>query len=260
MSAARRLIGLYPRPFREQWGEDIEREVHARGARSWPNLARGIVDSWLHPMIWPADTDRRRRARASVMAIATTATCWYLIHFAAEMDPRFAAGTPRAAGLNACMLLMLAGLALVAPRPRLNRHAAVTMLAQLVRGFALPAGLAAAVAIWAPTATGAPPALRFTALITWYGALALAAVQSCRIAAQLGRLVAEPPRRGPLRIGLYTLTAADAGAGGIIASAAVANHSLHPLATALGPGVLALTAATLATLRDLGRLPGPRTT
>lgn len=53
MSAADRLVRLYPAAFRDRWGEAMVEEVRAAGWRGWSDALRGAADLWLHPVLWP---------------------------------------------------------------------------------------------------------------------------------------------------------------------------------------------------------------
>ncbi|KAA2255931.1 hypothetical protein F0L68_27465 [Solihabitans fulvus] len=252
MTIAGRLVRLYPASFRDRWGHAVATESAATGWRSWPNLAASIVDLWLHPAIWPAESRAQRRGRAAVLAAAVAAAVWYLAHLAQELDTPLHAGAARSAALSGCGGLTLVGLLLVAPRPRLTITAARTALHRLAGKLAVPVVLGAAVVAAAhrdPGLIAAP--LRLVLLGCWWLALALAAIQGCRAVAGLGADVLAPPRAGRLRLGIWALAAAAVIAGSVILGFAVSGAELDPLAAAVGAGLLLLTWAFVGTLRDL---------
>jgi hypothetical protein len=90
---------------------------------------------------------------------------------------------------------------------RLTRTAATTVLRHAASRFAVPAILGAGVVTWVHTGlyAAAPALLRPVGLACSWTALALGAIQSCRITADVGAGVAVPPRPGRLRLGLWTL-------------------------------------------------------
>lgn len=255
MNITSRLISLYPRAFRRRWGDAVETEARAAGARSWPHLAHGIIDMWLHPALWPADTRAQRHARASVLATAVAAACWYLAHLIAETDGALPTLATRSWAMSTCAALMVIGLVLVAPRPRLTPAAVATILRHVLRRMFLPALLGAGVVTWAradlPVTS---PLLRLALLSCWYGSLAAAAIQACRIVADLGATLAEPPPPWRLRLGMWTIAAASTTTGSIILTAALTTPTPDTLSALVGAAVLALALAPIATIRDLRHL------
>jgi hypothetical protein len=256
MNAAQRLIRLYPGSFRERWGPAMEAEVQGAGWRSWPNLVAGIAGMWLHPVIWPADSRAQRQRRAATMAVTVTAACWYLAHAAMELDTPLSGRVARAWPMTACTGLMLLGLLLVMPRPRLTLDAASTVLRGAARRFAAPLILGAAVVAGVRTGvyTVAPTLLRPVLLSCWWTALALSAVQGCRVVAGLGAGVVVAPHPGRLRLGMWTLTLAGTVAGSILLSVSVTSGQLDLWSAAPGIGLLLLPSAFAGTLRDLRRV------
>ncbi len=257
MNAAQRLVRLYPDSFRERWGPALETEVAATGWRSWPNLAVNIADMWLHPAIWPADSRAQRHHRAATMAITTTAAWWFLTHVATEVDSSLSTAVGRAWPMTACTFLMLFGLVLVAPRPRLTPQAAAAVLRRVVSGFTAPVVLGAVVVVGvhAGVYNAAPTLLRPALLACWWTALALGAIQCCRFVAGLGTRTVVPPRPGRLRLGLLTLATAGTLSGPILLKASVSGGHLDLLSAVSGTGLLVLTSAFLGTLRDIRDLP-----
>jgi hypothetical protein len=252
VNTAQRLVRMYPRSFRERWGDSLESEVEGTGWGSWPGLAAHVALMWLHPAIWPADSRAQRRQRAATMAITIAAACWYLTYAAAEL------GTPvaRTWPMTACTALMLLGLVLVAPRPRLTLGAVRTALRRAAGRFAAPAILGAVVvtAVHAEVYTAAPGVLRPVLLSGWWTVLALAAVRSCRIVADLGAEATVPPKPGRLRLGLLTLAVSATVPAPILLGASVAGGHLDPLSAVAGAGLLALMSAFVGTLRDVRHL------
>jgi hypothetical protein len=257
MNATQRLVRLYPDSFRERWGSALEIEAQTTGWRSWPNLAVHIADMWLHPVIWPADSRAQRHQRAATMAITVAAACWFLTHAATELDTPLSTGLARTWPMSACSVLMLLGLVLVAPRPRLTRNAVTTVFRRAVSRFAAPVILGAGVVagVHAGVYTAAPTLVRPVLLACWWTALALGAIQSCRIIAGLDVGVVVPPRPGRLRLGLWTLTTAGTVPGPILLTASVTSGHLDLLSAASGAGLLVLTSAFVGTLRDIRHLP-----
>ena len=241
MGLARRLIRLYPAAFRERWGPDLEVEVQAAGGRSWPNLAAGVADLWLHPTLWPADSRAQRRGRAATTAAVLTATWWYVAHAAVELDGRLWHDVGHSWQLSTCTTLMLVGLALVSPRPDL-----ATALAGL-RLLAVPALLGGVVVVAANAGTDLGAA-RYLLLVCWWTALALGAVQACRVVARHGL----PPSEARLRLGMWTLTLTSAASGAAVLGLSAAGGDLGALAVLVAAGLLLPASAYAWTLRDLG--------
>ncbi|WP_214416105.1 hypothetical protein [Sphaerisporangium fuscum] len=254
MTLSRALVRLYPEAFRDRWGAALECEAREAGWKSWPNLALGIADMWLHPAVWPARSRAQRHGRAAVMAITVTAACWLLTHAAAELDGP--SGIARGRAVNACVATMLLGLALVAPRPRLTAEAVIALGRRAARLLAVPMCLGALVVAAAHVgglaSAGSP--LRAALLICWWLALPLAAFQTCRVVAGLGADVAVPPPPRRLRAGVRTLAAAGATAGALLLTWSVSGGHPHPLSATAGAGLLLLSAAFATTLRDLREL------
>lgn len=249
---ADRLVRLYPASFRERWGPALEEEARAAGWKAWPNLIAGIADMWLHPAIWPADCCAQRRQRAATMAVTAAAACWFVTHAVTELDAA-AAEVARAWPMNASTLLLLLGLVLVAPRPRLTRPTATTLLRHAASRFTVPAVLGAGVvaAVHTGTYAVAPAVARPVLLACWWAALALGAVQCCRLVSSLCTTVAEPPPPGRLRHGLWTLAAAAAVPVPALLGASMSGDHLNVPSAASGAGLLLLSPALAATLRDL---------
>ncbi|MFF4776982.1 hypothetical protein ACFY05_29375 [Microtetraspora fusca] len=245
MSLARRLAGLYPPAFRQRWGPDLEIEIRAAGARSWPNLAVSVAAMWLHPAIWPADSRSQRHARAATTAAAVTAAWWMLTHAAVELDDRLGRDVGHSWALSGCMTLTLAGLALVVPFPRPR----LAVLFSSLRLLAVPAALGGlvAVAVQLDALAGAPGWIRLGLLATWWASLALGAFQACRVIARH----ATPPSGRRLRRGMWTLTATSAMTAAVVLSLSAANGHLGPSPALVSAGLLLPMSAYMWTLNDL---------
>jgi hypothetical protein len=255
---ARALVRLYPGAFRERWGAMVEEEARGAGWKSWPNLLVGIADMWLHPAVWPADTPAQRRRRVATMGITVAITAWFLGHLAAEQAGPLPADGLRSWVTRACTTLLLIGLALVAPRPRPTLAAARTLAAWTLRRLAAPTALGTAVVVLVHSgidAGASPPTLRTALLAAWWIALGLGAVQITRIFTGAGAEAVVPPSTGRLRAGVRVLAAASTTGGATVLGISLGASGLHPLGTAVGLGLLLLTAVCAGTLRDLHDLP-----
>jgi hypothetical protein len=252
MIGTQRLLRWYPEPFRARWGDDLADEVRLRGVRALPGLAHGLVDTWLHPVIWPAGSAARRRGRAAAMAVAVAAACGYLVHLVSELDGsvRYLRGPL----VTVVTLGVLAGLLLIAPRPQLTRAAAGDAVRGALRGLTIPAAAAAAVVLWVRFGSLGSAPLRWTLLIGWYAVLAVAAIQACRLAARFGSARADPPAPGRLRAGLWTLTATSVAAGALVIATPIAAGVADPLSLVAGVALLGAGWAAAGTVRDIGRL------
>lgn len=260
MSVTGRLVSLYPRAFRQRWGDAVEAEARTVGIRSWPHLVHGVVDMWLHPAMWPAETVAQRRARASVLGSAVAAIGWFHTHLVAETDSALSSAITRSWAMTASLMAMVIGLILVTPVPRLTRDAVITTARGAIRRLFIPTVVAAGVVAWAQAGIPATSAwLRLTLLTCWYGSLAAGAIQTCRLVADLGTRFAEPPPPGRLRLGMPILAVGVGLTGAIILAAALAAPGHDVISAVVGAGVLVLALAPIATLRDLHRLtPGWR--
>ncbi len=250
MSVTGGFVKLYPGPFRDRWGPALEIEARSAGWRSWPNLIVHMLDMWLHPAVWPAESRAQRRGRASVMAITTAALSWFLAHVAAETESPLNAAA-RGSVMSGCAVAMLVGLVLVAPRPRLTRPAATTVLRQAARRLSVPAVLGAVVVGVHDAAAAATPPVRAIVLVCWWSALTLGAIQICRMVGDLDADVVEPPRPGRLRVGIWLLIANTAVTGAIIVGISTTGGRRDLTWSAVGAAVILLTLAFAATLRDL---------
>lgn len=250
------LVRLYPEAFRRRWGPALEHEIRVGGWRTWPNLVAGIADMWMHPVVWPAESGAQRCRRAATMAVAVSAVCWFVTHAVVELHAPPSAGISRSWPMSAYGVLTLLGLVLVAPRPRLSRNAVIAMLRCAAARFALPIALGAGVVVCVRTGAyvAAPMLLRSALLACWWTALALAALQSCRIVAALGHAVVVAPRPGRLRLGLWLLAAAVSVPGPVLLHASMTDGHVDLLSAASGAGLLVVVSAFIGTLHDVRHL------
>ncbi|MBO1414433.1 hypothetical protein [Streptomyces sp. FH025] len=254
----RSLVRLYPDAFRERWGAMVEDEARGTGWKSWPNLVVGIVDMWLHPAVWPADSPAQRQRRVATMGITVALAAWFLGHLAAEQAGPLPAEAVREAVMHGCTVLLLLGIALVAPLPRPTPGAAITLLSWAVRRLAGPTALGTVVVVLVHggiDADASPPTLRTAVLAAWWIALGLGAIQIPRIFTGVGADAVVPPGPGRLRAGVWTLAGASATGGATLLGGSVTGAGLHPLGAGIGVGLLLLTAVCAGTLRDLRGLP-----
>jgi hypothetical protein len=251
MTIAGLLVRLYPRPFRDRWGPDLEADAHQVGWRSWPNLAAHLIDLWLHPTIWPADSPAQRRGRAAAMAIMVAVLGWFVARLSTGEGARMYTTM-----LRGCALLVLLGLALTTPRPRLTASAMTTVLRRVARHLAGPLLLGACVVITVH-AKVLPhvSAVRLAVLTCWWSAWALAVIQSCRVLPGLTPVAVVPPPHVRLRLGIWALAAAAATAGTTVLVFSLAGEHPHPLTAALGTTLLILTVTFMTTLDDLRHQP-----
>ncbi|MEV5576800.1 hypothetical protein AB0L06_42820 [Spirillospora sp. NPDC052269] len=256
MTPARALVRLYPEAFREQWGPDLETEIDMAGWRSWPNTLLGIADMWLHPSLWPARSPAQRRLRTTTMAISVTALCWFVSHAGVEADSALSRSVGHSQPMSAGLLLTLTGLALIAPLPRPTVAGLAVLIRRVAARLALPSllGMSVVLSVHLGVNSHTPLPMRAFLLACWWTALAVGAVRTCRITADLGARVV-PPRPGRLRLGTWVLI------GGAATNAAtVLSVSLRPEAdlTAFGvaAAILALIPAFGLVLRDCGRPSG----
>ncbi|MES9536287.1 hypothetical protein [Actinomadura sp. NPDC000600] len=255
MRLAPLLLSLYPRPVRARWGPDLEAEIREARWRSLPDTLAGIAGLWLHPVVWPGASPRRRRLRMTTMAVAVALACWFASLATAELGGRSAQAAGHSPLMSAGMALLLAGLALLAPFPVFRALTATCRIA--VSRLAVPAALGAGAVIAVRAgAASEPHIVRAVVLSCWWTALALGAVQSCRTIAAAGPHVV-PPSAGRLRLGTAFLTAgATANATALLGFSL--NDGPDPAATATGLGLLGLLTTLVLVLRDTHHLPTPK--
>lgn len=250
MSMVDRLVRLYPRPFQAQWGADIRASTVR--AHDVPGLALGIVDMWLHPAVWPADTRQRRLNRVCVAAVALAMASWLLSHLLAETDGHLVADAAREAGLATSAVAIAVGAVLVAPWPRGEAAMIRWLAAELVKRLTIPVVVGAAAALFARTvATSAPMALRLVILVCWYLAIAGALFQTCRILATMDPTRSRVPSTTRVHAGMALLTTATAATAAMVLSFAATTRTEVALPAIAGVALAALTLLAVSTTRDL---------
>ncbi len=246
------MVRLYPVAFRQRWGEELEAAMRAAGWRAWPGLVIGIVDMWLHPALWPAESRELRRTRVAAMAITATVAGWFVAHLTTEQG---SAGYAKI--LDGCAVGVVLGLVLAAPRPRLSHQALTAVVRHTVRRLAAPAILGAAVllAVHSGLADLASVPVRVVVLTAWWTTWALGVVQSCRILVHLEPALFVPPRPVRSQLGIGVLAATTAVAAATILVFATSGAHSPALAVVTGIGLLGLTAVVAAALHDLRHVP-----
>ncbi|MCC9309534.1 hypothetical protein LN042_21050 [Kitasatospora sp. RB6PN24] len=253
MTTHRGLVRLYPAAFRDRWGPGLEDDARAAGWKGWPSLLAGIADMWLHPAIWPADSRAQRRERVATLGVTATMVAVLLARAATARGVPLVAVPGGALVLWPCTALLLLGLGLVAPLPRLSRPAVTAVLGRAVRRLAGPvvvgAAMVAAAHRYAAVLAGG---FRHQLMLTGYwGLLVVGAVQACRVVAGLGVKVVVAPRVWRLRLGIASLTAASALTGSVALAVGLARPQADRPAIAAGGALVLLAWALAATLRDL---------
>lgn len=246
------MVRLYPIAFRQRWGDELEAELRAAGWRAWPGLLVGILDMWLHPALWPAESRELRRTRVAAMAIAVTVAGWLVAHLITEQG---SAGYARV--LDGCALGVVVGLGLAAPRPRLSWRTFAAVWRHAVRRLGAPVILGAAVllVVHIGLADRASLPVRVVVLTGWWTTWALGVVQGCRILVHLEPELFVPPRpvRSQWGVGVLAATTAVAAATTLVFATASAHSP--GLATVAGFGLLGSTAVVAAALHDLRHVP-----
>jgi hypothetical protein len=254
MTVNRMLVRLYPQSFREHWGSALEADAQSAGWRSWPNLLAAVIDMWLHPVVWPARSASQRRYRAATMALTITLTIWFVGRAAVASHSALSGQAHRAWNLTDCAELMLLGMALVLPLPRLTQHAMTTLLRRVFQALAAPMILGVGALVFADSA--APTTMSKSRLLVvgcFWLALALGVIQAGRILGTLDTSLVVPPRPARLRLGIAILAVAGTLASWITLSSAVSREGFDVLSAATGGCLLILTSTFFLTLRDLGR-------
>ncbi|MBD0746642.1 hypothetical protein [Streptomyces sp. CBMA152] len=276
MSVADRLVRLYPAAFRDRWGEAMVEEVRAAGWRGWYDALRGAADLWLHPVLWhvdprpveagPAESGPaevrsvgardRRLGRAATLGVAVALFTALLGHAMGEQGAPLADAPGGPWPARVCAVLLLLGLALAAPRPKLSAGALRVLVDRAVRRLGVPMLLGAGVVALARVHTGRAGLWEHLAADSWWLALAAAAVQACRAVSDVGGAVLVPPSAASLRLGLWSLTAGSLLAGAVALAVCLGRPDPDPIAVAAG-GCLVLPAGALAvTLHDLRVVSG----
>jgi hypothetical protein len=251
MSVTERLVRLYPAAVRDRWGEGLADDARAAGWRGWPNLLRGVADMWLHPVVWPADSRAQRLRRAATLGVAVALFTLLLGHAAAEQGVPLGSAPGGALLVPVSSALVLLGVLLAAPRPRLSLAAAVTVVWRGARLLAAPVLLAAAVVVLAHVHTGPAGPGEHLAADCWWLSLAAGAVQACRVVAGLGGATVVAPTPWQLHLGLWSLTAGSLLTGSAALSAALGRPEPDRAAVVAGSALVLLALTLTATLRDL---------
>ncbi|HET7016727.1 MAG TPA: hypothetical protein VFI65_22585 [Streptosporangiaceae bacterium] len=253
MSVTRTLLRLYPASVREHWGLMLETDAQSAGWRTWPNLVAAVVDMWLHPVIWPAESIRHRRHRAAAMALVVTVTIFVIGRAAAASDSTLTRHS-HVWTLTDCALLMSCGAILILPLPRTGRQAVTTLLrkaATLVVPLSIAVG--SLVFAWGVGRAELSSAQPWVATCFWL-ALAAAAVLASRIVwTTVGSVALTPPGPARLHLGFAVLITGGALASWITLSAAVRGGRFDPMSALTGACLLALTFTLVLTLNDLRR-------
>ncbi len=252
MNVTRRLVTLYPRPFRDRWGSDLESEASTAGWRASPNLARTLIGLWIHPVIWPATSPAQRRLRAAHLLFTVSAIGWLTGHAALELTGAVPRSLARSWILTSCDALTIIGLALVVPLPRLRYfHSFAHLIARRLVG---PALLGALIVIAANdlNASAAPAFVRWAIVGCWWLTLATGAIQAIRVLTSFGPVHAPGPLR--LRVGLWLATLGLALSGAIIFTSALTVGTDKLIGAAAAAAILGLAVAVTGTVRDLAEL------
>lgn len=252
MSAVRMLVRLYPAPFRERWGAELEADASAAGRRSWPGLAAGAADLWMHPVIWPAESASQRRHRATTTAFALTLATWFVGRAGTANDPRLTWHAHRTVNVAECAALMLLGAVTIMPLPRPTPHAVNALLRRSVKALAVPVLLfAVELIIVHAVHPAAHSTIRLLITASYWLTLALGAVQAARVVGTVNTSAVSPPRPARLRLGIAILAAGGALTSWISLSSTVAGHGFDAVSAAVGGCVVMLTVLFLSILRDL---------
>lgn len=252
MTVTRALVRCYPTPLRERWGAAIEQEAATSGWRAWPDLARGAVVMWLHPMWWPAPSPAVRRRRGAASAVGVAFGCWLLCYFAAERGDLLPRTVSHGRPLAAADALVLVGMLLLSPLPRRDPRALFRVVAHVAARLAGPALLAGAVVVVAHTVTpdAVPAPARLGIVTAWWFAVTAGCVQVSRTVAGLDTTLTTPPGSSRLRWGVATLVAALACLALVLLGSAATAGSRQPVPVLLGIAILALAGALVVTLCD----------
>ncbi|AUY52506.1 hypothetical protein [Streptomyces sp. CB01881] len=253
MSVTRVLVRMYPESFRDRWGSALEADAQSAGWRSWPSLLATVIDLWLHPVVWPAASASQRRYRAATMALTVTLTIWVVGRAAAASHSPLSQQYHPTWSLTNCAELMLLGMVLVLPLPRLTWHAVTTLLRRTFLALAAPAILGIGAIVFVHSVDPAVMSKsRLLVTSCYWLTLTLGAIQVSRIISSLDASVTVPPHPARLRLGIAVLAVGGALASWISLSSAVSTEGLDLLSAATGVCLLILTSIFFSTLRDLG--------
>ncbi|HEY3511386.1 hypothetical protein [Kribbella sp. NPDC051137] len=245
--AARVLVRLYPRAFRERWGAELVGEVDRAGWRGMPQLAWAIAGMWLHPAIWPADSMVERRRRVAALAVVVTAAGWLTAHAVLELTGAVPRALAHSWFLTVCDTMTFFGFLLALPVPRLRSVVRLAVLA--VRRIALPVAIGAAVVVVVHRDLAVPAVVKIAVVGAWWLALTMVAGQVVRTVADVDLDAVAVPSPQRLRLGLWTTAAGLAGSGLTLLTAGG-----DPAGVLGGVTVLALAAAVNGTVHDLAEV------
>jgi peptidoglycan/LPS O-acetylase OafA/YrhL len=250
VSAVSWLVRLYPASLRDRWGDCLTDEVSVGGWRRLPNLLLGALDMWVHPVVWPADSAAQRRRRAAVLAFVVGLGGWLIGHLTVE-ESGLPASLTHSWTLNLCDLLVLLGLLLVVPLPRLSIAGLARFTGEVVRKLAVPVLIGGAVLARANLATPMSTGTRTVLLVSWWVALVLGAIQVCGVVGGLGPDLTRPPHPVRLRLGIGALAASYAISGAVVLWSTLSSGAAGVLAALVGGTLFVLTVLCGWTLHDL---------
>jgi hypothetical protein len=198
----------------------------------------------------------RRLGRAATLGIAVALFTALLGHVVGEQGARLADAPGGPWPAHACAALVLLGLALAAPRPKLSAGALRALVCRAVTRLGAPTLLGAAVVALARVDTGRAGPWEHLAAAGWWFALAAAAVQACRVASDVGGAVFVPPSATSLRLGLWSLTAGSLLTGAVALAVCLGAPGPDRIAMAAGCCLVLPAGVLVATLHDLDVVSG----
>lgn len=253
-TVGRLLVGLYPQPFRERWGQDLVGEADRAGWRGTPQLAWAIAAMWLHPAIWPAESMLERRRRVAALAVVVTAVGWLTAHAVLELTGAVPRQLAHSWILTACDTTTFAGFLLAVPIPRLRLRSLIQLTRIAVRRIAVPVALGAAVVVAVNRDIAVGAVIRSAVIAGWWLALMLVTGQVVRTVADVELSAVAVPSPGRLRLGLWVVAAGLSASGLTILMPALIGRGDRLMGAIGGVTLLVLAAAVNGTVRDLGEV------
>jgi hypothetical protein len=242
------LVRLYPRAFRDRWGEELIAEVGNDGWR----LVPAVVGMWLHPAVWPAASMVERRRRVAALAVIVSAAGCLTAHAVLELTGAVSRAMAHSWLLTACELTTILGFLLALPIPR--RVGLVRLVAMAGRRLVVPTALGATVVVVANSERIAGQGLRVFVVGLWWFALGLAAMQAIRTVSDVSLELVEIPSTRRLGWGLW-LAAGGIAASGLTILGPLLVGGGDRLASVLGGApLLVLAAAVNGTVHDLAEV------